>query len=254
MTSSLLQAVERFLLPNMCVACEGPIEQTRPDTLVCGVCRARLRSVIGGCERCAQPLPPVGPCRFCAEWPAALGTVRSAVWLSDEAREIVHHLKYEGYRSLGAEIATIVLQRMPRPPRGILVPIPLGRRRLASRGFNQAADIARGLAARWNRPIAERVLRRTRDTRTQTELAPDEREENVRDAFAAVPPPGRRVSLGGAHGTAGAGVEGAIILVDDVLTTGATLAAAARALAGEGWSEIGAVTFARALPFAGRVS
>jgi predicted amidophosphoribosyltransferase len=153
-------------------------------------------------------------------------------------------LKYEGYRAIAPEIADIIARRIPQPPRGILTPIPLGRRRLASRGYNQAAEIARALAARWNLPLSESLLRRTRDTKTQTSLAPEEREVNVTGAFQASP---RAAVNEGA-----AGVVRAVILVDDVLTTGATIAAAARSLEAAGWEEIGAVTFARALPFAGR--
>ena len=247
MTHAVLQAVERFLLPNVCVACEGPIERPRPDGLVCGVCRTRLGSLVGGCDRCAQPIPPVGPCRFCADWPEVLTWVRSAVWLSDQAREIVHHLKYEGYRALVDEMAEIIVQRTPRPPRGILAPIPLGHRRLASRGYNQAAEIARALAARWALPLSETLLRRTRETKTQTALAPEERERNVRGAFvAASPPPSAPPS------PEGKGWRGEIILIDDVLTTGATLAAAARSLEQSGWKQIGAVTFARALSYGSR--
>ncbi len=254
MTHAVLQAVERFLLPNVCVACEGPIERPRPDGLVCGMCRARLGTLVGGCDRCAQPLPPIGPCRFCADWPEVLTWVRSAVWLSDQAREIVHHLKYEGYRTLANEIAEIVAQRMPRRPRGILVPIPLGRRRLGARGYNQAAEIARALAARWKLPLSEGLLRRTRDTRTQTTLAPEEREKNVRGAFVASPATvGDERRWRAMAAPVGEPPQATVILIDDVLTTGATLAAAARSLEEAGWKQIGAVTFARAFPFASRV-
>jgi ComF family protein len=147
---------------------------------------------------------------------------------------MVHHLKYEGFRTLADEIAEIVVQRTARPPRGILVPIPLGRRRLGTRGYNQAAEIARALAAHWKLPVSEASLRRTRETKTQTALAPEERERNVRGAFWASPAKGRQRE---------------IILIDDVLTTGATLAAAARSLEESGWRRIDAVTFARALPY-----
>lgn len=236
MSVSVLRALERFVLPNACVVCERQVNEAAPDELVCHLCRARLQGIVGGCSRCSQPLPPIGPCRFCAAWPAALRWVRSAVWLSDEAKEVVHHLKYEGYRALARAVADVIERRVLRPGHGVLVPVPLGVRRLRARGYNQAGEIARALAARWDLPLLEGLVRRTRDTKSQTALAPDERERNVHHAFAATRP-GRN------------GSEAQVILIDDVLTTGATLAAAARALESAGWSHVAAVTFARAVPF-----
>ncbi len=237
MSAPVLRALERFVLPNACVVCERHADEATPDDLVCRLCRARLQGIVGGCPRCAQPLPPIGPCRFCAGWPAALRWVRSAVWLSDEAKEIVHHLKYEGYRALAREVADVIERRVLRPGHGVLVPVPLGVRRLRARGYNQAGEIARALAARWSLPLLEGLVRRTRDTKSQTALAPDERERNVHHAFAATRPERNGAS------------EAQVILIDDVLTTGATLAAAARALESAGWSDVAAVTFARAVPF-----
>ena len=128
----------------------------------------------------------------------------------------------------------------------MLVPVPLGPNRLRHRGYNQAAVIARALAGAWGLPLHESALVRVRDTGTQTELDPEQRRRNVAKVFRA-----RR-----APGVANAGRFASVptvILVDDVLTTGATLAAAAAALGDAGWSPIAAVTFARALPFERRV-
>lgn len=251
MRLSLLRDLERFLLPNACVACEQAVEPQRPDALLCGPCRARLRRLAWGCDRCRQPLPPVGPCRFCAGWPPALCWVESAVWLDGRARDIVHHLKYEGYRALAVELADVVVRIVPRPSAEALVPLPLTARRERTRGYNQAAALAHALAPHWAIPVNAGLLRRTRDTRSQTALTPEERERNMRGAFAAVgvrtlgasppcPSPPSRSS----------GERVAVILIDDVLTTGATVAEAARALAAAGWGRIGAVTFARAEPYA----
>jgi predicted amidophosphoribosyltransferase len=274
-----LLALERLLLPNSCVSCGRVVVPSEPDALVCAQCYARLRAVPAGCARCCQPLPPVGPCRFCADWPEAFEWVRSAVWLGDEARDIVHHLKYQAYTLL-ADVIADKMQRLAKPAgRLILVPVPLSQKRLRKRGYNQAEAIARALAARWKCDVDSDVLVRIRDTKSQTKLTPDERGANVGGAFCAAPPP-TSPRLGGEGGEEGEerldqGISPSppsppspsspstsvteppkptsIILVDDVLTTGATLVAAASALQDAGWSSVGAVTFARALPFVVRV-
>lgn len=231
MTASALRAIERFLLPNQCIACERMVEPNDPDALICRVCVTRMRGINPGCTRCAQPLPPVGPCRFCAEWTPQLEQVSSAVWLGAEGRALVHFLKYRGCTSLASVAAGTIVDRLPRPEGSCLVPVPLGVRRRGRRGYNQAAEIAESLGTAWQLPVRTDVLVRNRETRSQTALTPDARLANVARAFTAVA--GQRAARA--------------ILVDDVLTTGATLDAAASALGSAGWQGTRAVTFARAL-------
>jgi ComF family protein len=245
-TAGRLRALERLLLPNACVVCERGVSGDEPDELVCGLCRSRLRAVGPGCRRCQQPMPLIGPCRFCAEWPPALRSARSAVWLDGTARPIVHHLKYEGLARAGADIARVMARLVTAVPGGILVPVPLATARRRQRGYNQAAAIADALGGLWESRVGEALLRRARDTGTQTALSPAERARNMAAAFAANGPER---------------VEGArdapsppIILVDDVLTTGATLVACATALGEAGWTTVDAVTFARAMPYELRVA
>lgn len=232
MIAASLRALERFLLPNACVACERLVETGSPDALVCAVCRSRFRPLVGGCTRCHQPLPPVGPCRFCRNW-TTLAEAHSAVWLNEVARAVVHALKYEGFHKLGDVAAATIVRHVTRPARGLLMPIPLAPGRLRLRGYNQAAVLARALGRAWALPVAEHIVRRTRETGTQTALTPEARAQNVADAFAARKP----------------SAKADVILVDDVMTTGATLGAAAAALHAAGWTTVNAVTFARALPF-----
>jgi predicted amidophosphoribosyltransferase len=255
MSAEPLHALERLLLPNVCVACERAVEPSRPDALFCRLCRSRLVAVTGGCRRCGQPDPPIGPCRFCRDWPNTLECASSAVWLSDEASEVIHHLKYGGYWALADEIAEVVVHHVRRPAQGVLMPVPLSRRRERERGYNQAAELARALSQRWQLTVVETALRRVRETRSQTTLSPSEREQNVRDAFLATPPPLAPTPPKHEDATCVSGAERPrpkVILVDDVLTTGATIVAAARALARGGWGAVSGVTFARAQPFAAR--
>lgn len=237
-SAKLLRSLERFLLPNACVGCGALVEAHSPDELVCSLCRWRMKPLVGGCPRCRQPLPPVGPCRFCAPWPTELRWVRSAVWLETEARAVVHHLKYRGYPSLARFAAGLMARYIASPAAGLLVPVPLTRARERRRGYNQAALLARRLGWLWRLPVDETVLARVREAGSQTALTPEERRANIKGCFKASGP--------------ASGAE-MVTIVDDVLTTGATLGAASAALVDAGWEQIEAVTFARTPPFEYRI-
>jgi len=227
-----LAGVERWLLPPACLLCQSPVPPRQRDALVCELCRSRWEPVAGPlCERCGQPAFGDLECRLCVGWPAGLARVRSAVWLRGTARHAVHCLKYEGWWRVAEALAETMRSLEPLTGQVSLIPVPLGARRLRTRGYNQSERIAQALALRTGRPVHADVLRRSRETRTQTALTPEGRQANVAGAFQA-------------HGVAGL----ACVLVDDVFTTGATLAEAAAALHQGGASRIEAVTFARAEP------
>jgi ComF family protein len=230
--AEVLVGVERWLLPPACLLCDGPIPSRQGEALVCDLCRSRWQPVPDPvCPRCGQPSIGDLDCRLCRPWPDGLTTVRSAVWLRGTAREAVHRLKYEGWWRIAEVLAASMGGLAPLTGQVSLIPIPLGARRLRQRGYNQAERIAAAMGQRAARPVRTDLLRRRRETRTQTALTPEARVANVAGAFEA----------GDAGGLA-------CVLVDDVFTTGATLAEAAAALRRAGAARVEAVTFARAEP------
>ena len=146
-------------------------------------------------------------------------------------REALHRFKFGGRRALARPLADLAVEQCGGTlPDGIdaIVPVPLAGARERERGFNQAALLAERVALRLDVPVRTRWLARPRATRPQSDLPATERLTNVRGAFRAAPAVGRHV-----------------LLVDDVLTTGATLAECARALRAAGADRIGALTVAR---------
>ena len=244
----LSAAVEQLLLPAECVVCHALLTPRDAHRVVCPVCRKRWRAVRPPwCNRCGQPEPNFGPCRLCAAWPGALQSVRSAVWLEEGARQAVHALKYGGLPRIADDLAAAMSGlRPPADGPSALIPIPLAAKRLRERGYNQSDVLARALAQQWRIPVLLDALVRTRETPTQTALTPDTRLANVAGAFALrIDDCGLRIGNLPIK-SAIRNEQFAIVLVDDVFTTGATLAEAARALEQTGARRIQGVTFARA--------
>ena len=177
---------------------------------------------------------------MCRAWPAALAYARHAHLLAPPADTLVHALKYEGWRELaplmGRAMAAVALPPLPLGGRRVVVPVPTTRERVRRRGYNQAMLLASCVAERLGLDLVDGLLR-TRGGATQVALHPSQRRANVRGAFQAREE--ARPVLRGVY----------VLLVDDVLTTGATAVAAAAELALAGVSEVTLLTYARALPF-----
>ena len=232
------RALLDLALPLACVSCEGLM--TAADRgIICGVCWSRLELVPHPqCMRCGFPSDGHA-CRGCPRLPAYVRASRSVCWMAPgPAPAIVHALKYEGWTAVAPSMA----ERMTRLPwprdvieeRGAVVPVPLSSSRIRERGYNQSLLLATPVAERWRIPVWDDVLERTRSTSTQTQLTPGERRANVAGAFRATET--ARMKLRGAH----------VIIVDDVVTTAATLNACAEALIAGGARIVSYLTFGRA--------
>jgi ComF family protein len=232
----------------VCLGCDGLIAAGDDARLVCRRCRSRLRRPPPPCcERCGAPLRSTGRaapafgCDECAEWPDALRCARTACLLEPPADRIVHQLKYRGWHALAGllaeRMAAVAWPSDVHEP-AIVVAVPTTARRVRERGYNQAQLLAEGLGRATGREV-RCLLRRGSAAHTQTTLQPAARAANVAGAFA----------VGGADAGAVAGAH--VLLVDDVLTTGATAAECARALADAGACCIRLMTFARAFEIRG---
>jgi ComF family protein len=209
---SLLDTLLTLLFPERCGGC------ARPGALLCPACHAALLPYQAGADR----------------FPASLNEVRIACVYSGPLREVVHQFKYRRVRRLARPLGGLMAAHLAARPLAadVLLPVPLHGDRLAERGFNQAEALAREVAHALRLPLLVGGLARLRATEQQARLGLRARAENMRGAFGwQGPPPPRR-----------------IILVDDVLTTGATMGACAEALRAAGAESVYGLALARSQP------
>ena len=215
-------------LPRHCVLCDAPIRHER----ICTGCTAELpRLPPGRCTVCAVPLASGTVCGACLREPPAFERVWAALAYDFPVDALIHAFKY-GRRLALAPVLGEVLAACAAPEADVLMPMPLAPQRLYERGFNQALEIARVLSRRHRLPLDATGCRKVIETAPQACLPWKERAKNVRRAFVCdAPVTGLRVAV-----------------VDDVLTTGATLNELTRVLRKAGAASVTGWVVARALP------
>jgi ComF family protein len=213
-----------LLVPQRCAAC-GTGEH-----VVCAACLAGLQLLRGPlCARCGAPTAwPVARCAECAGRRLSYVQARAAVAYEGPARKLVAAWKEHGRRRLGVLFAGLVTEVVRPPPVQVVTFIPGDRDRGLWRGHNTAETLARLLAREWELSV-QPLLERRRSSPPQRGLSRAERSRNIKGAFAA------------------AGAAASVAVVDDVYTTGATVAAAATELRRAGARAVHVVTFARAV-------
>lgn len=202
-----------------CLLCGAP---GAPE-LVCAACAGDLPALPACCPVCAMPSPDAAVCGACLRAPPPFDATL-ALWRYEfPVDRLVHALKYQGRLPVARLFGEALARRTARREVDAIVPMPLARRRLADRGFNQALEIARAAAAARRLTPAATAVERIRDTANQADLPLGERARNVRGAFACRGDVrGRRVAV-----------------IDDVMTTGASLGELAACLkrTGAAWVE-----------------
>ncbi|MEQ1438409.1 ComF family protein [Fontimonas sp. SYSU GA230001] len=217
-----------LVLPSRCRACGAALVTGQ----LCAACTADLPWNDSACARCARPMNAPGACPHCLQRPPQFDGAWAAFRLEAPVQHFVHALKYRAdfaqARLLG-ELMAARLTRRAGPLPQLLIPVPLHRRRLRSRGYNQALEIARIVGRRLGIPVGASAAERVRATEDQIGQSAAARRRNMRDAFAL------RADLRGQH----------VALLDDVMTTGATLDELARACRIAGAARIEAWAAAR---------
>lgn len=223
------ERLSALLFPLRCLLCGEPGSTGRD---LCAACARGLPWSLDACRRCALPLPAgTGKqllCGQCQQEQSPLQEVRASFLYGAPVDGLLRRFKFHQDLAAGRLLSQLMLSQQGEGPRPqALVPLPLHCSRLRQRGYDQALELARPLARALQLPLCT-ALRRTRATRAQSELDAAARKRNVRAAFSAIGP-----------------LPAHVTLVDDVMTTGATLQAAASALRKAGAERVDAWVCAR---------
>jgi len=232
-TSRLFRFILDFGLPARCGGCGTIVDEV--DSF-CGGCWKELDFLQGGCSICGLPLEATDAdvCGACLVRPPRLDRIRAAVAYGEISRSIALRLKYGRKVGLARTMSRYMHPLLGElPDQAILDPVPLHRSRLWNRGFNQSVLVARELSKRTGFPLAVDALKRVKSTPPLKGLNMLQRRRTVSGAFRANP----KAKLQGR----------AVILVDDVLTTGSTADACARALRRAGAARVELVSWARVI-------
>ena len=222
-----LKQLRRSLMPGSCLLCGS----NSRDSLLCRPCTSDLPPLpVQRCPQCGEQTTHGERCGACLKDSPAFEKASAIFRYEFPVDRIIHAYKYGHQLAVAEWAAELIAQQINRDEYNLLVPMPLHAARLRERGFNQSQEIARRIASKKNLPLDSHSLIRNRPTAPQAELPMKERSRNVRGAFECTS------DLSGRS----------VLLIDDVMTTGATLREAARVIKLHGATRIDVAVVARA--------
>lgn len=254
---SWFSGLSELVFPPVCLVCRDPLSEN--ERHICSDCRKRISLITSPlCTQCGRPFSTADDrdhlCGGCIASPPPFDVARSLGVYGDALLALIQLFKYHRRFHLAETMVRLMTDAsypgLNPSEFDVIVPVPLHKKRLRERGYNQSLLLARGLGERWGVPVDGRGLLRIRWTEPQVTLTPGEREKNVRGAFAV------REKRGSGRPGAVSGFmrrsrvsssyeDASVLLVDDVYTTGATVRECARVLSRAGARRVGVLTTAR---------
>jgi len=230
MLRHLMNGLIDIIYPKKCLGCKDRLRANSAEEFICGKCWERIeRNTPPFCRHCGRRLDPRTSkgniCAKCIAQPLSFDRAFSPCAYTGVIKELIHEFKYKNKPYLGKHLSKIMIDfikeyNLPLSCADLIVPVPLHNARLREREFNQAEILSTHIAEEFNLNLSPAALFRKRSTRTQVDLKDEERFANVAGSFSINP----KVSVRGKN----------ILLVDDVLTTGATTSEAAGVLKNAG--------------------
>jgi len=235
-----IRGLTDILYPKICLACKNKLDASASDEYICKLCRLKIkRNLPPFCLSCGRHLEKKNLhkhiCPACLRKRLHFDRAYSPCLYEGVAKELIHQFKYKGKDQLGKPLSKIMIEfiqeyDLPMEYLDLIIPMPLHPARLREREFNQAEILSRQIAAEFKKDVFTEALSRHRLTKSQTELATDKRFANVKDSFLVL----KNNALKNKN----------VLLVDDVLTTGATSSEAAGALKAAGANIVFVLTLA----------
>lgn len=230
MSTRFMEGVLGVFFPSVCPVCKKPSDELATSP-ICGACWTNMsRLPANVCSVCAKPLEVEGitKCGDCYAEKPFYSTVRAYAQFNGAMKEAVHLFKFSGVRRLARPIAEL-FKTINIPEADLIVPVPLTKKRLTERGFNQSLLLAKALSDFTKIPLSYDTLLKVKETPHQTALTEMDRMRSLKNAFVS------SVSVKGKS----------IAVVDDVMTTGATLNECAKALVNAGARNVFGIVAAR---------